>query len=213
MPVLEVPSNPWDTALEPSVVAVLINAADATNICALALAHADYLEQQADTTWQQTDRSLQDRHLSMSDCHLQLAHAASAYGDELLRIYAWQAFHFARLPAGAMNSRNSGNPTPLDAESLPVRYVITDPTTLPPPTTAVSNGQPDTELLESHQAVLDAVASVDTDDPDHPLEDFDLGTPPNTGIDLRGQGLDRLAVALHSYADRCLWRARPGIGG
>lgn len=64
-----------------------------------------------------------------------------------------------------MISRDSGNPASLDVEPLPVRYVVTNPTTLPPPNTAISNSQPDDDLLASHRAVLDAVGSIDADDP------------------------------------------------
>lgn len=204
MNTFEVPPWPWDTTLGPTTVTALINAADATNTCVLALAHAKHLEQQADTAWQQAQRGDAET-LSLQLSTHALAHAASMYCDELLRVYSWQALHFARLAAPAMIARLEETPVtfPLDAAPLLISHLCADPTALPAPLVSLSETPAAEALRKAYMDVLDAIERV-VSDPDHTAENYDLDPSFNTDIDIWGQGLAQLASALHEYASLCL---------
>lgn len=129
-------------------------------------------------------RLLRRRPLPASTTHA-ISGAASRYGDELLRLYAWQAFHFARLAVAALTARvgAASISPPLDAEPLPISRLHADPTTLPVPPTPTSDVPIGHDLLPAYAAVLDAV-DFGRGDPDHPPENLDRGTPYDPAIDI-----------------------------
>jgi hypothetical protein len=205
----EVPSWRWGSTLGAGSVAGLLDAADATNDCVLALMQAGQMERQAETAWQRSVRDLDGEGPRRQAATHAINLAGSEYSDRLLLVYAEHALHFARLAAIALTMQVSGGAATSGMDPvLRTSRLYADPTLLPAPPTVHPDaaGRPvGAEVVQAHQRVLDAVKLGRTITDGQKLDQVDPGAPDDDTFGSWGMGLADLAEALHDYGHLCLW--------
>ncbi|XVU24234.1 hypothetical protein ACQPZJ_44555 [Actinoplanes sp. CA-054009] len=212
----EVPSWLWGDSFDSEVVRALTDAADAANEQAQAAAEAYLIEQRAQDLVERLSREgrpTEPRRLAGATA---LDKAVSDFAEQVTRVYAREALHFAWLGATLLiqlhDNVTTANLRIPDSPELKPSLLYADPRLLPPPPVTFADppdGIAEESVPRSYARVLDClqVARATKSRPCHVVDvDFTPGIfPGDPDQSVLEAGGRELAGALHQHGHACLW--------
>jgi hypothetical protein len=211
MKVTEIPAWRWGGRFDPRLVRAVVDAADATNDLALALAEASLLEQQANTRLERLSReggtAAAPRRRAAAEAWYD---EAGEFAERVARLYAGEALRFAFLTAGLLTRVQAGvDPatlTPDVPDGLQPSQLYRDPSLLPPPPVADEDDVAAVNELSLALTYADIMAAVRLVPATGERDDaLDTGAEDDETSSVWSMGGVDLAQALHRYGHLCLW--------
>ncbi|WP_143232287.1 hypothetical protein [Actinoplanes regularis] len=212
MKVTEIPAWRWGERFDPRLVRAVVDAADATNDLALALAEASLQEQQANTRLERLSRegdtAAAPRRRAAAEAWYD---EAGEFAERVAALYAREALRFAFLTAGLLTRLKAGaDPTALAPEvpdGLQPSQLYRDPSLLPPPPIEDEDGVAAVNELSLALTYTDIMAAVRlVSATSERVDALDAGAEADETSSVWGTGGVDLAQALHRYGHLCLWR-------